>query len=93
MVIVTYLFNIYPPAKYMPASQKVYLAMDGKTELEGPGLIDKRPFLKTFFDPFDIEGIVKKKDSKNRYWLRDGIGGPCESADGELKQKIVEEAA
>jgi len=27
-------------------------------------------------DPFDIWGIIKKKDQKNRYWLRDGIGGP-----------------
>ena len=29
-----------------------------------------------FFDPFDIVGIIRKKDQKNRYWLTDGIGGP-----------------
>ena len=81
MLVVTYLFNIFPPAKYMPADQKVYLAMDGKTEVQGPGLIDKRPFLKTFFDPFDIAGIISKKDSKNRFWLKDGIGGPLEAED------------
>jgi hypothetical protein len=47
MLINSYLMNIYPPAKYMPANHKVYLAMDGKTEIEGPGMIDKRPFLVT----------------------------------------------
>ena len=76
MLVNTFLMNIYPPAKYMPANQKIYLAIDGKTEIEGPGLIDKRPFLVTICDPFDIAGIVSKKDSKNRFWLRDGIGGP-----------------
>lgn len=76
MVINTYLMNIYPPAKYLPANHKIYLAMDGVTEVEGPGMIDKRPFLATLFDPFDISGIIKGKDRKNRYWLRDGIGGP-----------------
>lgn len=76
MVINTYLMNVYPPAKYLPANHKIYLAMDGKTEIEGPGLIDKRAFWKTLVDPFDIAGIAQKKDSKNRYWLTDGIGGP-----------------
>lgn len=76
MVINTYLMNILPPAKYLPANQKIYLAMDGETELEGPGMIDKRPFLVSLVDPFDIVGLIKQKDRKNRFWLRDGIGGP-----------------
>jgi hypothetical protein len=76
MLINSYLMNIYPPAKYIPANHKVYLAMDGKTEIEGPGMIDKRPLLVTIVDPFDVWGILKKKDQKNRYWLKDGIGGP-----------------
>ena len=80
MVINSYLLNIYPPAKYLPANHKIYLAMDGKTEIEGPGMIDKRPFLWTLFDPFDVRGIIQKKDQKNRYWLRDGIGGPLPEA-------------
>lgn len=76
MLINSYLMNIYPPAKYMPANHKIYLAVDGKTEMEGPGMIDKRPFWKTLVDPFDVWGIIQKKDQKNRYWLKDGIGGP-----------------
>lgn len=76
MVINSYLMNFLPPAKYLPANHKIYLAMDGETELEGPGMIDKRPFWKTFIDPLDIVGIIKQEDRKNRFWLRDGIGGP-----------------
>ena len=78
MLLNTFLLNIYPPAKYLPANQKVYLAVDGKTEVEGPGMVDKRPFLASFFDPFDIVGLVTGKDNKNRFWEKDGIGGPKE---------------
>ena len=80
MLLNTFLLNIYPPAKYLPANQKVYLAVDGKTEVEGPGMVDKRPFLASLFDPFDIIGLVTGKDNKNRFWEKDGIGGPKEEA-------------
>ena len=76
MVLNTYLMNLYPPAKYMPANHKIYLARDGKTELEGPGVVDKRHFLVTLIDPFDVVGLAKGRDAKNRFWEEDGIGGP-----------------
>lgn len=76
MLINTYLMNFFPPAEHLPADHKIYLAMDGKTEIEGPGMVDKRPFLVTLADPFDVVGIIKRKDQKNRFWLRDGVGGP-----------------
>lgn len=76
MVLNTYLMNVYPPAKYLPADHKIYLATDGKTELEGPGAVDKRPFLLTLFDPFDVVGLANGRDAKNRFWEEDGIGGP-----------------
>ena len=76
MVITTYLLNLYPPAKYLPANHKIYLATDGKTELEGPGAADNRPMLLTLFDPFDVVGLVKGRDAKNRFWEEDGSGGP-----------------
>lgn len=78
MLCNTVMLNIWPPAKYLPRNGKVYLAMDGKTELEGPGMVDKRPFLASLFDPFDITGLVQGKDNKNRFWEKDGIGGPKE---------------
>lgn len=95
MVINTYMMNWYPPAKYMPANHKIYLATDGKTELEGPGMVDKRHFLLSFVDPFDIGGIITKRDSKNRFWEHDGIGGPKEDGTwmaGVNKDQVVAEA-
>ena len=81
MVMNSYLMNVYPPGKYLPANYKIYLAMDGKTELEGPGAADKRPFLFTLFDPCDIFGLVKGTDAKNRFWEHDGIGPPPKIVD------------
>ncbi len=78
MLLNTYLLNIYPPAKYLPVDRRAYLAVDGKTEMQGPGMVDKRPFLASFFDPFDIAGLVTGKDKKNRFWEKDGVGGPKE---------------
>jgi len=80
MLLNSFLLNVYPPAKYLPRSYKTYLAMDGKTEIEGTGMADKRPFLYTFFDPFDIAGLISGKDNKNKFWEKDGIGGPREGA-------------
>lgn len=76
MLVNTLMLNVYPPAKYLPANHKVYLAVDGKTELVGPGMVDKRPFFSTLLDPFDIAGLVRGSDNKNRFWEKDGIGGP-----------------
>lgn len=77
------MLNVYPPAKYLPANHKVYLAVDGQTELMGPGMVDKRPFLSTFFDPFDIIGLIRGNDNKNRFWEHDGIGGPKDEGHNE----------
>lgn len=73
MLCNTVMLNVWPPAKYLPTDNKVYLARDGKTELQGPGWEDKRHFLWTVFDPFNIGGLVRGEDSKNRFWEKDGI--------------------
>lgn len=73
MLVNTVILNIWPPAKYLPSNSKVYLARDGKTELQGPGWEDKRHFLLTVFDPFNLGGLIKGEDSKNRFWEKDGI--------------------
>lgn len=82
MLANTYLMNIYPPAKYLPVNRKTYLAVDGKTELEGPGMVEHRPFLLTLFDPFDVVGLITGRDNKNKFWESDGIGGPAATATG-----------
>ncbi|ETN46625.1 uncharacterized protein HMPREF1541_00811 [Cyphellophora europaea CBS 101466] len=87
------MLNVWPPAKYLPANHKVYLAIDGKTELVGPGMVDKRPFLASLFDPFDLIGLFRGKDNKNRFWETDGIGGPKANGDAmDTGAPEVEEA-
>lgn len=88
MLINSYLMNIVPPAKYLPANAKIYLAIDGVTEIEGPGMVDKRHFLLTLSDPFDIVGIIRQQDRKNRFWLQDGIGGPLPAAETDESTMI-----
>ncbi len=73
MLANTVMLNVWPPAKYLPSDNKVYLARDGKTELEGPGWEDRRHFLLTLFDPFNIGGLITGEDNKNRFWEKDGI--------------------
>ena len=68
MIINSVLLNVRHPARFLPRNNKIYLAQDGVTEIEGPGYADKRPFLLTFFDPFDIAGLVKGRDKATRYW-------------------------
>ncbi len=63
------LLNARHPARYLPRSNKVYLAEDGVTEIEGPGYEDRRFFLLTIFDPFDLIGLIKGTD-KEKYWER-----------------------
>ena len=69
------MLNGWPPAKYMPANHKIYLAKDGETELEGLGRIDNRPFLVTLVDPFDVYGIFTGRENTYRYWEEDGMIG------------------
>ncbi|KAI9657136.1 MAG: hypothetical protein M1821_003302 [Bathelium mastoideum] len=67
MFVYTVLLNVFHPARYLPKSNKIYLSRDG-SEREGPGWQDKRPFLVTLMDPFDIRGLLMGNDKKNQYW-------------------------
>ncbi|GIK01708.1 hypothetical protein Aspvir_005746 [Aspergillus viridinutans] len=64
----TTLLNVLHPMQWLPRSNKVYLAKDGVTEIEGPGFEDSRPFLQTFIDPFDLIGLITNKGRKEKYW-------------------------
>ena len=70
MITNSVLLNVRHPAKYLPSSNKVYLAEDGVTEIMGPGYADKRNFFITFLDPFDLIGLIRGRDKKDRYWER-----------------------
>ncbi|KAI5460243.1 hypothetical protein BGZ63DRAFT_386805 [Mariannaea sp. PMI_226] len=68
------LFNLRHPRRYLPRSNKIYLATDGVSEVEGPGYKDPRPFWVTLVDPFDIYGILTAKSKQDKFWELPGHG-------------------
>ncbi|KAI9761884.1 MAG: hypothetical protein M1840_001537 [Geoglossum simile] len=70
------LMNSFHPSRFLPRNNKIYLAEDGITEIEGPGYDDKRPFIVTLFDPFDIIGLITRRDRKTKYWESDTAAVP-----------------
>ncbi|KAL8825204.1 MAG: hypothetical protein Q9191_004556 [Dirinaria sp. TL-2023a] len=68
MLVNSVMLNVKYPMNYLPQNNKIYLAPDGITERVGPGWDDKRPFLITLFDPFDIVGLIRGKDNKEKFW-------------------------
>lgn len=72
MLINSYLLNVMHPGRLLPRNHKIYLARDGVTELVGPGWLDKRPFIVTVVDPFDIMGLLTGRDRKTAFWEQQG---------------------
>jgi hypothetical protein len=68
MMINTFLLNFSHPMRYLPRNNKVYLALDGVTEVEGPGYDDKRHWLVTVVDPFDLASALRGKKLEERFW-------------------------
>lgn len=68
MVCNAFLLNARHPLRFLPRDNAIYLAEDGVTEIQGQGYMDKRNFLVTIFDPFDIAGIFKGRDMNKRFW-------------------------
>lgn len=64
----TTLLNVFHPMHWLPRSNKIYLAKDGVTEIEGPGYDDPRHWLQTVVDPFDIYGLIVNRGKKEQYW-------------------------
>jgi len=65
---------IWHPGRFLPNDKKVYLdPNDGETERMGPGYgkADKRNFFITVLDPFDVVGVLRGKDTLDRFWERD----------------------
>jgi hypothetical protein len=68
MFLNTALLNLFHPGKRLPSSNSVFLDRDGVTERRGPGWDDDRPWIITVFDPFDIWGLLNKRDQKTQFW-------------------------
>ena len=71
MITNSVMLNFRHPASFLPNSNKIYLAKDGVTEIEGPGFEDPRNFIVTILDPFDLIGLIKGRD-KQKYWENQG---------------------
>ncbi len=72
MLVNSVLLNVWHPGRYLPRSNNVYLSRDGVTEAVGPGWVDKRHFLVTIVDPFDIVGLIRGKDKETAFWEVEG---------------------
>lgn len=68
MLVNSVMLNVWHPSMYLPSDNKVYLAQDGVTERQGPGWVDKRNFMLTIIDPFDIGHLMRRKGDKDRFW-------------------------
>ena len=64
----TTMLNVFHPMQVLPRSNKIYLAQDGVTEVEGPGYDDPRHWIQTFIDPFDVYGMITKRNKQQVYW-------------------------
>jgi len=60
--------NFHHPMRFLPRDNKIYLAEDGVTEIKGPGYEDKRNFIVTMFDPFDLVGMFRGRNMNQRFW-------------------------
>lgn len=54
--------------RFLPRDNTIYLAEDGVTEIHGEGYADQRKWWVTFLDPFDLVGMAKGRNMKNKFW-------------------------
>lgn len=86
MLINSIMFNYYHPMRYLPRTNEIYLSKDGVTEVKGPGWQDKRPFLVTLFDPFDLGGLITGRDKTTKFWETE----QAQSEDPQLHEENLE---
>jgi hypothetical protein len=88
------LLVIFHPGRYLPSDKKRYLdPVDGITERIGPGYsaADKRPWLITILDPFDLGGMCRGNGAVvDNFWERENpvaegsFAAPKKEMDAEL---------
>ncbi|KAJ5692856.1 RTA-like protein [Penicillium macrosclerotiorum] len=82
----TTLLNVFHPMRALPRSNKIFLAKDGVTEIEGPGYHDPRHWILTVVDPFDLIGLVIFRGKKENYWERNETQQQVTT--GQVEQKV-----
>jgi hypothetical protein len=80
----TMMLNFRHPGKYLPRTITTYLGED-RVEREGCKFKDPRSIMVQILDPFDIWGLMKGNDKKDRWWEKadEGVG-----ADGENETEV-----
>lgn len=88
-------FVVLHPRRWLPLHKTTYLAQDGVTELEGPGWNDKRPFIVTLCDPFNLVGLLSRTprgaDGGDRpFWESNGyeFKGPARGSGGSTEDGL-----
>ncbi|KAH8819495.1 hypothetical protein F5884DRAFT_13326 [Xylogone sp. PMI_703] len=82
MVINSFLLNFRHPMRFLPRNNKIYLAQDGVTEIEGAGYDDNRFWLLTVFDPFDLVGMCRGRNMERKFWEMDARNNAAASVSG-----------
>lgn len=88
MVSNTYLLNFRHPMRFLPRNNRIYLAEDGVTEVEGPGYEDRRFWLLTVLDPFDIGGMIQGKNMQRKFWEGQSTN-TCSGESRQMTAKVV----
>jgi len=89
MVTNSFLLNVRHPMRFLPRDNCIYLAEDGVTEIQGPGYEDKRLWIVTILDPFDIHGMMKGRNMNQRFWETHSEGRVLTSSAKDDAEKAV----
>jgi hypothetical protein len=72
----SFLWNGAHPRLYLPEDYHIYLAQDGKTELQGPGWETKQNWIMTFIDPCGLTAMLIGMDRGKKeepFWETNGF--------------------
>lgn len=85
----TMMLNFRHPGKYLPSAITTYLGEDG-VQREGCKFKDPRSIMVQILDPFDIWGLVKGNDKKDRWWEKadEGVGAD-EGKETEVQRQTL----
>jgi hypothetical protein len=78
------MLNVMHPGRLLPQDATVYLGVDGKTELKGPGWRDPRKWWLQIVDPF---GGCLRRDPKFDFWNHP------EATEGDESMAVIESGA
>lgn len=67
MLVNSVMLNVMHPGRLLPQDTRIYLGLDGVTELKGPGWRDPRRWYVQIVDPFDFAGCCRR-DAQYDFW-------------------------